>query len=642
MARIFEPIRIGKMEVKNRIVAAPTVVCYADENGFVTQRLIDLYEERAKGGAGLVVVEASFIRQDGRMFARQVGVHTTYHTIGLSELADVIHQGGAKAALQIMHGGRQANSRFSGCQPIAPSDKAHSPWMGDKPRGMTTDECAQLADDFAAASLRVKEAGFDAVMFHATHGFVIQQFMSPYTNDRKDRYGDRMAFPTEVIQKTRAAVGPDFPIIFRISGDEFLGDQGITLEMNQKEIVPALLKAGVDCLDISVATLESFPWIIQPIYYPRGCIVHLAEGIKEISNVPVVAVGRINDPRLAAKIVEDGRADMVALCRALLADPAFPKKMEQGRERDIRKCIACNYCTDRTFGQRTVKCAINPDFGNERAYRLQPAMRKKKVLVVGGGVGGMEAARVAVQRGHEVTLWERTGQLGGMVNRAAALPRLYTRELANIVEWMTGQLGQLPVKVELNKEATAQDVAAFRPDVVFLATGSSPVQPDFPVASGAPVLSLDDYLKGGASVGQRVVVVGGIEGAEAAVSLAREGKEVSLLENGPPEAVGTAPYMDMVRRPVLQGYLQEAKVRVLSSVTLRGVENGGMRVAHPDGKEEVVAADTVILALGRRSNGQLARELAGKVPELYLVGDCVEPRRITMAIHEAAFWAREI
>lgn len=642
MARIFEPIRIGKMEVKNRIVAAPTVVCYADEDGYVTQRLIDLYEERAKGGAGLVVVEASFIRQDGRMFARQVGVHTHYHTIGLSELADAIHQAGAKAALQVMHGGRQANSRFSGCQPIAPSDKAYSPWMGDKPRVMTTEECTQLADDFATACLRVKEAGFDAVMFHATHGFVIQQFMSPYTNDRKDKYGDRMAFPTEVIQKTRAAVGPDFPIIFRISGDEFLGDQGITLEMNQKEIVPALLKAGVDCLDISVATLESFHWIIQPIYFPRGCIVHLAEGIKEVSNVPVVAVGRINDPRLAEKIVEDGRADMVALCRALLADPAFPRKMQEGREREIRKCIACNYCTDRTFGQRTVKCAVNPDFGNERAYRIQPALKPKKVLVVGGGVGGMEAARVAALRGHQVTLWEREKHLGGLTNRAAALPRLYVKELANVIEWLPDQLKRLLVQVETGKEATAQAVEAFQADAVVLATGSRPVPLDLPIAPGPQVITLDEYLAGGVQVGQRVTVIGGAHGSEVAVSLGREGKTVTLLESGPPELIASAPYMDMVRRVVLQGYLQEAKVNVLTQVKVKGITSEGVELTHADGRQEMVAADTVIAALERRADNQLAQQLRGKVAELYQVGDGVEPRRMAAAIHEAAFWAREI
>lgn len=417
MPKIFEPIKIGKMEVKNRIVGAPTVVAMADEHGYVTQRLLDLYEERARGWAGLIVVEASWVRQDGRMFTRMLNISHDYARIGLSELVGVIHQHGARAAIQIMHGGRQTLA--SGMQPVAPSDL--NPWMGNTPRVLSTQECEELADCFAAAALRAKEAGFDAVMYHGTHGFLIQQFMSPYTNHRPDRYGDRMAWVTEMIQKTRARVGADFPLIFRATGDEFLGDKGITQEIFVREIVPGLIRAGIDCIDVSAGCFETFENIVQPLYFPRAFLVPLAEAAKEVSTVPVVGVGRINDPRLAEKLVEDGKVDMVALCRALIADPHFPRKMLEGRAHEIRKCIAC--CACMPLGDRVAWCAVNPDFGREKAYRIFPALTpKKKILIIGGGVGGMEAVRVAALRGHEVILYEKGQALGGLVNLASSLP----------------------------------------------------------------------------------------------------------------------------------------------------------------------------------------------------------------------------
>lgn len=640
MAKIFEPIKIGKMEIKNRIVGAPTYCGYADEEGYVTKRLIDLYEERAKGGAGLITVEFSRISAEDRMSHRMLGVYSDRHIPGLSELADVIHLGGAKASLQIWLGGRQSNPQITGVQPVAPS--ACSPRAGIIPRVLTTEECARLADLYAIAAGRVKAASFDAVMYHGTHGFLPQQFMSPYTNDRKDKYGDRLAFPIEMIQKTRAVVGENFPIIFRISGDEFLGERGITLEMAATEIAPALVKAGADCIDVSAGVFETFDKFGMPLYSPRGFLVHLAEGIREMVNVPVVAVGRINDARFAEKIIEDGRADMVALSRGLLADPYFPKKMQQGRYDEIRKCIACKACTDMSSAQYPVKCAVNPDFGREKDYQIRPALKPKKVVVIGGGVGGMEAARVATLRGHKITLYEKGQKLGGLVNLASSFPRLYTRELSNIVDWLTKQLKELDVQIELGKEMTPAMVEELKPDVVLVATGSSPEIPDIPGVDRSLAVTLDAYLKGEAKVGERVAIIGAAHGAELAVSLAREGKEVTILESGGIEIIGAAPYMDRIRKSVLHGYLQEERIKILTEVRIKNITDKGIIFIDKEGKEERLEVDNVVIASGRKPNNQLSKALRAKFTELYEIGDVIKPRRILSAIHEASFAARAI
>jgi NADPH-dependent 2,4-dienoyl-CoA reductase/sulfur reductase-like enzyme len=479
-------------------------------------------------------------------------------------------------------------------------------------------------------------------MFHGTHGFLLQQFMSPYTNDRTDKYGDRLAFVAEVLDKTRALVGKDFPLIYRAAADEFLGDIGITLDMFTKEIVPFLLKSGVDCLDITGGVFETLDQVIGALYTPRGFMVHLAEATKEVSNVPVAIAGRINDPKLAEKIISDGKADLVALSRPLLADPAFASKMEKGLEKEIRKCIACNACMP--LGERVSRCSVNPDLGREKEYRIWPALTlgRRKVLIIGGGVAGMEAARVAALRGHEVSLWEKEDRLGGLVNLAAATPRLFTRELLNIVEWLSDQLGQLPVNIQLNKEANPDMIESFNPDAVILAVGSQIVPPQIPGMNRASVITLDQYLAGKAKVGEKVAVLGAAYGTEIAISLVREGKTVTVLEEGGPEQVIGAPYLDVIRMIALPRLVQEHQVPILTGVTVKEITEKEVRYTTQEGRGEVLEADSVVLALRRQPQVALGKALKGKTKELYEIGDCCAPRRILSAIHDGAYVAREI
>lgn len=649
MPSAFDPILLGGMEVKNRLVSAPMVINYATEEGHVTPELVHIYEEKAKGGFGLVVVEASTVHPSTNNFARMLGIYHDSQVPGLNRLAEAIQRWGARASIQLQHGGRQSNPILSrGHQPVAPSATAPA-WGGVTPRELTTEECEEAIDWFAAAVARAKAAGFDSILFHFTHGFLPQEFMSPYTNKRTDKYGDRLRFVTEIIQQSRERVGKDFPLGARIPGDEMLGEAGITLEMMAKMLAPQLVEAGLDYLDVTVGVFETMAWVIPPVYFHRGTFFDMAREIKKHVGVPVISGGRVFDPKLAARAVEEGWVDMVFLGRAHLADPEFPKKMLEGREEEIRKCIACDACTDRLFKQWQVKCAVNPAFGNPQYATITPAAKRKRVAVVGGGVGGMQAAFIAHQRGHEVILYEKSHDLGGLsqslgglCRMAASIPRLYTRELRNIVDWLIGQLKKAEIQVKLGNEFTPEVAQQIKPDAVILSVGSSPVLPPIPGIDRPFVRTIDEYLRGVAGFGQevpvggRVAVIGGAHGAEVAVSLAREGREVFLFSEGEAAEIGAAPYITVTRLMVLQGYLreEEQRLKLLTQVKVQRI-NHGVQYVDKTGREEEVAVESVIVATARKPNRDLALRLKGLVPELYEVGDCREPRRILDAIHQA-------
>lgn len=649
---LAQPIRVGRITLNNRLAVAPTCRNIATEHGYVTDRLMDVYRALGKGGWGLVTVEIAAVRADGRNFERMLLIDKDDAVPGLAELAEAIHEGGAKCALQLLHGGRSAPRKLIGTLPVAPSEVRQAPpsagvvgWAAGQPvvecRALSYAEVEEFLEVYARAARRTKEAGFDAVLLHGAHGFLPAQFMSPYFNRRMDLWSDRALFPLRLIERVRKEVGPHFTVGMRISGDEFAGKYGISLEDNLKW-APKFEEAGLDYLDVSAGTLLTPAWSIQPLYFPRGCITHLAEAIKKVVKIPVVTVGRINDPVLAEKIVADGKADIVAMSRPALADPELAKKALEGRREDIRKCIYCDEGCSRLLVQRGVQCTLNYAQGRHRyEYELKPAERPKKVLVVGGGVAGMEAARVAAIRRHNVALYEKDGVLGGAVaSIASAIPRLYTRESYNAVEWLSTQLHKLEVKIELGTEVTPELVEKLQLEVVVLATGALPLIPDKPGFKNGNVITVEDYLKQRRSVGDKVVVLGGQHGSEVAVSLAREGRKVTLVEES--DSLAHTPYLFGVRRMVLLGYLSEAKVNVLLRTKVKEIAERNIHFIYPEGKEGVLEADTIILAWGEKPDNRLAQALREKVPELYPVGDCVEPYNIMFAMHSAYRVAREI
>jgi 2,4-dienoyl-CoA reductase-like NADH-dependent reductase (Old Yellow Enzyme family)/thioredoxin reductase len=624
------------MEISNRLVAGPIVSNWADPEGYVTQRMIQPYIDRAAGGWGLVVAEATFIRPDGNNFRHMLGLWSDRHVTGHNELAEAIQLAGSKCVLQIMHGGRTARSVATGIQPVSAS--ARRPWVVN-PRELSTEEVDELVEEFGIAAGRTKEAGYNGVYIHGAHGFLITQFMDPFTNDRRDKYGDLMRFPTDLVGAVRAAVGPDYPVMMRINGDNYMGDAGITLELAKEQSI-ALEAAGVEGLDISAGVFETGWHQIQPPYYKRGYLVHLAEGIKEVVNIPVGVAGRINDPVLAKGIVEDGRAGWVTLGRPNLADPEFPKKMAEGRNDDIRKCIACGEgCLKRLFVNYAISCAINPRLGREWRYEMKPAASPKKVLVIGGGIAGMEAARVAAERGLDVTLQEKDAKLGGTMALYQAMPRLYMREFINAVDWISRQIEKLGVKVELGSEATADTVQSAGADVVIVATGATPFKPDIPGIDKGFVYAEDDYIAGNAQLGSKVVVLGGVWGAETAVSLAREkGVETLTLVE---ESDGVASVLDGFRQAVINGYLAEENVKIITEHTAVEITDEGVMIMDKNWQTSLVPADTVVLSLGRVANNDLAKALKGKVKELFKIGDCNRPNEwpILFAMEEANFVA---
>lgn len=641
-SKVFQPITIGTMEVKNRIVAGPMVMNHATEDGHVTPRMVEYYAAKAKGGFGLVHVEASYIRPDGNMFSRMLGVYSDRQLPGLNELVEAIHAYGAKCTIQLVHGGRVSDPRISGSQPLAPSDD--TPPLAAEPRGLTVKEIEELVACYARAAVRAKAAGFDGAMIHGAHGFLISQFVSPYCNKRKDKYGkDRYLFVKQIVQACREAVGPDYPLFIRISADEFLGQKGLTIEETTKVYAPLLEELGIDCIDVSGGIQERVYYNIQPLYTPRANILYLAEEVKKVVDIPVIGVGRINDPRLVKQVVDTGRVDMISLARQSLADPELPKKMMEDRPEDVRRCIACDLgCSYRHIVQWMADCAINYEVTREGPYRWAMArpVEPRRVVVVGGGVAGMEAARVAALRGHQVTLYEKSERLGGLIPLVADMPRLYMNELNNIVEYLFTQLDVLGVDVKLNTEADAASLAQAKPDVVILATGSRERLPDVPGVHGPKVVTLLQYLRGEAQMGQEVVVWGGHEGAEAAVSLARQGKKVTILEAS--ASVAEASFLKYVgRQMLLRNYLDEEGVEILTGSVVETVGENSLSYRR-NGKKKEINFDTLVVALGRVPHDQLARQLKEVVPELFAVGDCLEPHSIRHSIHSAARVALEI
>ncbi len=424
LVKLFQPIEIGKMRLKNRIVFPAIGTRFAGVTGEATQRDVDHFRARAKGGAALLVVPWVLVETKlGKKIGR-LRLDSDEYMRGLHEIADAAHLEGSKIAVQLAHPGRAMSSEETGGGVAVSASEFYTESFRTKARALSVEEIEYLIDAFAAAAYRGKRAGFDAVEFHAASGHLISQFLSPYVNRRADRYGGdpsrRMTFLLEIVRRTREKTGKDYPLLVRISGDEFV-DGGLTLEDN-KFIAKALAEAGVDCIDVTIGIVESYHKAMPPMSVPRGAYVYLAEGIKKTVDVPVIAVGRINDPTLADRILQEERADLIAMGRALLADPDLPEKARNGAFEDITPCIACNRCEMATSENLPIRCAVNPRLGRERSYDLKSADKAKNVIVVGGGPAGITAARIAALRGHNVVLYEKQSRLGGQPESLQMLP----------------------------------------------------------------------------------------------------------------------------------------------------------------------------------------------------------------------------
>jgi len=643
LTKLFEPANIGTMQLKNRIIMAPMGTFFADDDGLVTERLRRYYAERAKGGVALIVVEITAVAPEGKASARELRIYGDGVIPGLKRLADAVHRNGAKIAIQFHHAGRQRGAEASDGPPGPPVAPSAIPCrlMKVMPRALTIGEIEGLVEAFAEAARRAQEAGFDAVMHHGAHGYLICQFLSPYSNKRTDKYGGdldgRMRFALEIVAQSKEKVGADFPMLVRISADEYVPG-GLAID-ETRIVAQRLQDAGVHCVDVSAGNYESGHMTVQPGWLPRGCLVPLVMEIKKAVTIPVSVAGRINDPVLANSIIEQGKTDFVSLGRPLLADAEFPNKAREGRLEDIRMCTACCLCMDTVVAnEQPLVCAVNATVGKEEESTLVPASKSKRVLVVGGGPAGMEAARVAAARGHTVTLCERGNSLGGQLLIAAIPPG--KEELANITRFLSRELSKLGVDVRLGEKATIESIAEMKPDAVVVATGSFTVLPDIDGASLPHVALARDVLMDRKMVGQKVVVVGGGRvGCETADLLLNQGKDVTLVRmTGRGRLAGD---IGVLTRRQYLARLRQSPMTIEANSPVERITKEGVIITK-DGESTLVEANSVVLAPAPRPDNQLAEQLKDIVPELHVIGDCADPRGIIDAIHEGFRVGREL
>lgn len=652
---LFTPYKIKGLDLKNRIVMPPMTTNLAGPDGFVTDNMIDYYAARARGGAGYIVVECACIEQAGKLMAMSPGIWDQDMVPGWKKLADACHKGGSKVALQIGHAGRQTTSMFTYENPRGVSAVA-DPFLQEIPAEFTLDDLGDLLSKFGDAVTRALEAGFDAVELHMAHGYLLSQFLSPHSNKRTDEYGGslmgRLKFPLEVVRKTRSIVGDTYPIQVRLNMEEAVPN-GRKLEETML-LAPILQDAGVDCFHFTTSVFTDLlygpklvQWVsnIANMGTPQANYTIMVKEMKMVLNVPVIAANRINDPVIAEMVLREGRCDLVSIGRGLIADPELPAKTKSGNLKDINLCIGCNEgCLQRLNFGTAITCTVNPAVGKEKEMDITPAPKRKKVFVAGGGPGGMEAARVAALRGHKVTLYEKSGKLGGQLNLACVPPT--KQELSEPVIWLSNQLAKAGVKVNLNTPLTIDEIENGKPDVLIVATGACQSEVKIKGADGPNVVTAWDILCGKTWVPfhidftpANIVVVGGGElGSETADLLAEANKNVTIIGSTDDIALE----VNTMLRPGLMSRLAVNGVKIIAKARVTAIEENAVIYNKDEIEERIEEVDGVVLAVGVKPVNHLAEEAKGKVAEIFVIGDAAEQRKALDAIAEGASAGRRI
>jgi 2,4-dienoyl-CoA reductase (NADPH2) len=685
LRHLLSPGRIGPIALRNRILMAPMGTNFAEPDGQVGERMQRHFEERARGGVGLVVVGVGAVAfPDGACIPNQVAFSDDRFLPGLRALVARVHAHGAKIAIQLQHAGKVALQDVAAGRPLqvpslvsgpagdilndlAPGEIAALTAPYTRPGArlalheMTKAEIAQLVERFADAADRARRAGFDAIEIHGAHGYLISSFLSPASNRRSDEYGgsleNRARLLCEVIRAVKARVGSELAVWVRLDAKELRIEGGIELEhaLRSAELAEA---AGADAIHVSAYAdpTSGVAFTDAPLVHEPGGFLGYAEAMKRRLRIPVIAVGRI-EPEQADAGIRDGRIDFVAMARKLLADPELPRKLAEGRPEDVRPCIYCYTCVSKIFLLERTVCAVNPACGREAELAIEPAKPPRRVVVVGGGPAGMEAARIAALRGHRVTLLEKEERLGGTLFFSS----LVYAPNGRLVDWLETQVRKAGVEVRLGAAATLERVRALAPDVVLVATGARRAKPPIPGAERAHVLSGDDlralltgsdpevareklslleravvgagWLVGATSnaallreatrrwmpLGKRVVIVGGgLVGIELAEFLCERGRSVTVLE----ESATLGAEMALPRRWRALFELRAHGATLVTRARVEAIEEGGVAFVDATGRRSVAPADHVILALGAREDRSLAAALQGVAPQVIPLGDC--------------------
>ncbi|MCE5253713.1 MAG: FAD-dependent oxidoreductase [Actinomycetia bacterium] len=649
------PVHIGGVTVKNRIEAAPTLSQRANADQSVNRDVIEFYRAQAKGGAGLITVMEAAVDEDRAMTQPlQLNLGHDRFIPGLASIVEAVKYYGAVASIQLNHGGRQSPPAFiGGRKPLGPTAMTGRFTEDRRMPEVTVEEMTlemieTVIGNFAAAALRAKHAGFDMVMVHAGHGWLISQFLSPLANLRTDEYGgsleNRTRFAVRVIDAIRDRCGPDFPIELRISASDLVPGG---MDLDDAVRFAQIMQDRVDCFQVSagmISEARTYPVTHPCRYLPYGENVDRAAAIKRSVDKPVAVVGGIVDLEFAGRVVAEGKADIVAMCRALIADPALVEKTFHGRADEVVPCIRCNQCLTRGVHALTVKCTTNPRSLEEEYYRcLPPVAKRKKVVVVGGGPAGMEAALTASWRGHDVVLFEKRPELGG--NLAVASAPAFKHDMRRFLEYLRRQMGVSGVDIRLGTEATPGLIAAEEPDDLILAVGAEPLELNVPGAEREDVRGMlvwaADVFTGEAQVGRRVVVAGdGGIGLEAALALAGQGRQVDVVEV--PGGSAQDLTVGVVDLWLLPDLLREQAVRLRSGWVLAEVAPGLVTLEGDGGRREQVPADTLVLATDRRPRSEVLESLGSLVQNVHVVGDCRLPRILYDAVHEGFRAALEV
>lgn len=651
---LFSPIKIGNCEIKNRFAMAPMgPLGLADAEGGFNQRGIDYYTERAKGGTGLIITGVTFSDCKVETQSMPNCPNSTYNPVHFvrtsREMTERVHAYGAKIFLQMSGGFGRVTipTNLGEFPPVAPSEIPHR-WLDKMCRPLTVEEIKSIVKSFGDGAFNAKRAGFDGVEIHAVHeGYLLDQFAISMFNLRNDEYGgsleNRLRFAKEVVEEIKARCGDDFPVALRYSVKSMIKDwregalPGEEFEEMGRDIPEGLEAAkllvsyGYDALDTDVGTYDAWWWNHPPMYQEKGLYREYCRMVKEVVDVPVLCAGRMDDPQMASKAVADGDCDIVSMGRPLLADPDYVNKLRAGKVDEIRPCISCQEgCMGRIQEYSMINCAVNPQAARERAMSYNPVLKKKKVLVVGGGVAGCEAARVLAVRGHEAELFEKSGRLGGNLIPGGA-PDFKEDDIA-LAHWYERQMELLGVNVHLNTEVKKEDVINGDWDAVIIATGSQPKV--FSLGDDNNVYTAADVLTGKKDPGQSTVVIGGgLVGCETALWLAQDGKNVTLVEaldalmavNGP---------ICHANKDMLERLVPYNGVDVITSAKVTGYNNGILE-CEAAGETKHISCDSVILSVGYREENSLYHDLKFDVPEIYLLGDAKKVSNIMYGIWDA-------